>query len=115
MSPADRIRALTLAPGLLGVTIIEAAGLTAKTVIAIDAADFISGEAIRRNLISPIRQPSTPTRCRCRSARRDRRTSIAAPTYSAFQQDLVVLRMIRLVLWAMRRTGRVASVASVTW
>ena len=44
MNPSDRIRALTFAPGLAGVTILTAPGLTAKTVIAIDAADFVSGE-----------------------------------------------------------------------
>ena len=44
MNPADQVRALTVAPGVLGVTIITAPTLTAKTVIAIDAADFVSGE-----------------------------------------------------------------------
>ena len=51
MNPADQVRALAAAPGLLGVTIIPASGLTAETVIALDAADFVSGEGDAPSLI----------------------------------------------------------------
>ena len=44
MNEADRTRALAISPGLIAVNIIVAPGLTAKIVIALDAADFVSGE-----------------------------------------------------------------------
>jgi hypothetical protein len=89
MNPADRVRALTLAPGLSGVAIIDAPTLTAKTVIALDAADFASGEgdAPRFDLSEqatlhesdtpePIGTPGSPN-------------VVAAPSTSLWQQDLV--------------------------
>jgi hypothetical protein len=32
-----------------------------------------------------------------------------------FQMDLISLRMIWMVVWAMRRSGRVAFTSAVTW
>jgi hypothetical protein len=115
MNQADRVRALTLAPGLQSVSIILAAGLAPKAVIALDAADFISGEndapAFDFSDQATIHNDSVPLPI----ATTGSPNVMAAPSLSAFQQDLVVLRMLWWLVWAMRRSGRVASVASVTW
>ncbi len=113
MNPGDRIRALTLAPGLLGVTIIEAPGLTAKTVIAIDAADFVSGETTEPRF--DVSNTATINADTAPVAIGTPPNVVAAPTYSAFQQDLIVIRALWFLTWAMRRAGRVAYTASVTW
>ena len=55
---------MTWSPGLVGATIISAPGLTAKTVIALDAADFVSGEGDKPRFDlsdqSVIHQEDTP-------------------------------------------------------
>jgi hypothetical protein len=115
MSPADHVRAATVAPSLAGISILVAPGLTAKTVIALDGADFVSGEGDQprfdlsdQGVIHsedtnplPIGTPGSPN-------------VVAAPSVSLYQQDLVSLRCIWHVVWAMRRPGRVSFTSSVT-
>jgi hypothetical protein len=40
---------------------------------------------------------------------------VAAPMTSLWQQDLVAIRFVEFVTWAMARANRIASIASVTW
>jgi hypothetical protein len=115
MNAADRVRAITLAPGLSGVAIIAAPPLAAGTVIALDAGDFATGEgdAPRFDLSDqatlhadddpdPISAVGAPN-------------VVAAPSTSLWQQDLISIRLIQRVTWAMRRSGRISFVGSVTW
>ena len=115
MNPADRIRALVLAPGLLGVTILESAAITPKMVIALDASDLVTAEGDRPSFLlsenavlhvddAPlaIGTPGSPA-------------TVAAPTVSLWQEDLVAIRLILFCTWGMRRSGRVAAVSAVTW
>jgi hypothetical protein len=116
MNAADRVRALAVAPGLIGVTILEAPGLTAKTVVALDAADFVSGEndQARFDLSSQATvhaEDTAPTAIGMPGAP----AVVAAPSISMFQSDLVAIRMVAFLTWAMRRANRVAAVANVTW
>jgi hypothetical protein len=116
MTPADAIRAVTIAPGLLTVPIIQAPGLTARTIVCVDAGDFVSAEgdsprydtsdggvlAEDDSSPQPISTPGSPN-------------VVAAPTRSLWQTDCVAIRLIQFVAWAMRRAGRVSTTAAVTW
>jgi hypothetical protein len=116
MNSADRIRAVTLAPGLLSVPIIAAPGLTAKTVICLDAADFASaeGDAPRYDASDGgtlHEEDTTPLAIGTVGSP----NVVAAPTRSLWQTDAIAIRLIQFVTWAMRRANRVSTVASVTW
>jgi hypothetical protein len=116
MNPADQIRAVTLAPGLITVPIITAAGLAAKQVVCVDAADFVSaeGDAPRYDASDGgtlHEEDTTPLAI----ATTGSPNVVAAPTRSLWQTDAVAIRLIQFVCWAMRRAGRVSTVASVTW
>src|SRR5262249_47952205 len=117
MRPDDGLRALTIAPGLAGATMVIAApALAAKQIVAIDAADFVSGETdVPRFDISanatlhledstplPIASPGSPN-------------TVAAPTQSMFQQDTVALRALWYLTWGLRRPNRIAVINGVTW
>ena len=116
MSPADQIRATTIAPGLLTVPIISAPGLTARQVVCVDASDFASAEGdsprldmsegatIHEEDTSPLAIGTVGTPA-----------TVAAPTRSLFQTDAVAVRLIQFVTWALRRPNRVSTVTSVTW
>jgi hypothetical protein len=116
IGPSDAIRALTLAPGLITVPIITAPGLTAKTVICLDGADFVSAEGdsprfdmsdggtLHEEDVTPLALSATGSP-----------NVVAAPMRSLFQTDAVAIRMIQFCGWAMRRAGRVSTTSSITW
>jgi len=86
------------------------------TVIAVDAADFVSvgGEAPRFEISDQatlhmedtlplaIGTPGTPA-------------VVAAPVRSLYQTDSLALRLIMPLNWTLRRSGVVAWMAGVTW
>jgi hypothetical protein len=115
MPPADRVRALALSPGLLGVTIIEAAALTAKTVIALDCGDFVSGEGDtpRFDLSeqSTLHEDDAPAAIGVPGSP----NVVSAPSRSLFQTDTIALRFIQFVVWLLARPQRIAAVVAVTW
>jgi HK97 family phage prohead protease len=98
------------------VPIIDSATVPAKTVILIDAADFvvIGGEAPRLELsdqatlhmedTSPADLVGTGTP-----------GTVASPQRSLFQTDSIALRMVLPLNWVQRRTGTVAWTQNVTW
>lgn len=109
MPEAERVRALTLAPGLIGVTIISTPSLAAKSVVALDAADFLSGETdtpsfdvtSQATLVTADSVPVDPFG--------------TTPTSSLWQQDLIGIRALFDCTWAMRMNGRIATITGVTW
>ncbi|MGH0213676.1 peptidase U35 [Sinorhizobium meliloti] len=110
MTPAERIRALTLAPGLAAATIIETTGLPAGTIVGLDAASFVSGESD-----APMFDLS------------DKAIVVAddglpvpdfgtASTVSLWQQRLIGLRLLQSVTWGLRSAaGSIAAIGGVTW
>ena len=117
MTPADYVRASALLPGLSNLNIVIApTGLAAKVVIGLDAADFVSGEGDtpRFDMSDQATIHSDDTTPLAIGTVGSPNT-IAAPTHSLYQEDLVSLRMVWHVLWAMRRSGRIAYVATTSW
>jgi HK97 family phage prohead protease/HK97 family phage major capsid protein len=106
----DEIRAGTLNT----IPIIDSATVTAKTVILVDAADFVvvGGGAPRMEMsdqatlhmedTSPAELVASPS-------------TVAAPQRSLFQTDSIALRMVTPLNWVQRRTGTIAWTSSVTW
>lgn len=104
------------AGNLRGVPIIDSGTVPAKTVILVDAADFVvvGGEAPRFEIsdqatlhmedTAPLDLvgPGSPG-------------TVAAPQRSLFQTDSLALRMIMPLNWTQRRAGTIAWVAAVTW
>jgi HK97 family phage major capsid protein len=106
-----------VAAGTLGGwPIISSGTVPVATVIAIDAADFVSvgGDAPRFEISDEatihmedttpldIGTPGTPP-------------VVAAPVKSMFQTNSIALRLLLDINWTVRRAGVVAWVASVTW
>jgi hypothetical protein len=108
MAEATRVRALALCPGLAGVTIISAPQVPATRVIAIDASDFVSSE-------------SDPSFDASESATLVTDSSMPVPdmmsagTTSLYQQNLIGIRYLQNLTWAMRQSGRIAFVDGITW
>ncbi len=108
MAEATRVRALTLCPGLAGVTILSAPQVPATRVIAIDASDFVSSE-------------SDPSFDASESATLVTDSSMPVPdmmsagTTSLYQQNLIGIRYLQNLTWAMRQSGRIAFVDGITW
>ncbi len=131
INPAQKLTlSLTSAPGtgafpfkeeigrnqLLTYPVIAAGTVPVGTVIAVDAADFVSvgGEAPRFEISDQatlhmedttplaIGTPGTPA-------------VVAAPVRSLYQTDSLALRLIMPLNWTLRRTGVVAWMAGVTW
>ena len=106
----DEIRGGTLA----GVPIIDSATVTAKTLILVDAADFVSvgGDAPRMDIsdqatlhmedTTPLELVASPS-------------TVAAPQRSLFQTDSLALRMVMPLNWVQRRAGTVSWTQNVTW
>jgi HK97 family phage prohead protease len=104
------------AGNLGGWPVIDSGTVPLGTVIAMDAADFVSvgGEGPRFEISdqatlhledttpADIGTPGTPG-------------VVAAPVKSMFQTDSLALRLILPINWAVRRAGTVAWVAGVTW
>ena len=101
---------------LLTHLVIDSGTVPLGTVIALDAADFVTvgGEAPRFEISDqatlhmedttplPLSAVGTPA-------------TVAAPQRSLFQTDSMALRLILPLNWTLRRTGVVAWVAGVTW
>ena len=122
--PPAQARALRWTPGpdntfgwidsILGsITVVSSTNVTADTVIAVDAEDFVaamsapdfdtSGEAILHM------EDTSPGQITTGAA------AVSHPSVSMFQTAQIAVRMIMDVTWAMRRTGMVQFVSSVTW
>ena len=98
------------------VPIIPSATVTPKTMILIDAADFVvvGGEAPRLELSdqatlhmedtnpADLVGPGSPG-------------TVAAPQRSLFQTDSIALRMVMPLNWVQRRAGTIAYTTGVTW
>jgi HK97 family phage major capsid protein/HK97 family phage prohead protease len=106
----DEIRGGTLNT----IPVIDSATVTAKTVILIDAADFVvvgggpprletSDQAtLHMEDTSPAELVASPA-------------TVAAPQRSLFQTDSIALRMILPLNWVQRRTGTIAWTQNATW
>jgi HK97 family phage major capsid protein len=106
----DEIRGGTLN----GIPIIDSQTVTAKTMILVDAADFVvvGGDAPRMEMsdqatlhmedTTPLELVASPS-------------TVAAPQRSLFQTDSIALRMVLPLNWIQRRAGTVAFTTSVTW
>jgi HK97 family phage major capsid protein len=106
----DEIRSGSLAT----IPIIDSATVTAKTLILVDAADFVvtGGEAPRMEMsdqatlhmedTNPLDLVASPS-------------TVAAPQRSLFQTDSLALRMVMPLNWLQRRAGTVAWTQNVTW
>ena len=106
----DEIKAGTLG----GIPIIDSATITAKTLILVDAADFVAvgGDAPRMEMsdqatlhmedTTPLELVASPS-------------TVAAPQRSLFQTDSIALRMVLPLNWVQRRAGTVAWTQNVTW
>ena len=97
-----------------GLTVLISPTMTAGTVIAIDAAAFVSGMGVPAFRASPhvtLHMDSVPSALSAVGAP----PTVAAPMRSAFQSDVTALRTLLPIDWALRRTGAVAVVNSATW
>jgi HK97 family phage prohead protease/HK97 family phage major capsid protein len=104
-----------IAAGTLnGIPIIDSATVPTKTLILVDAADFVvvGGEAPRMEMsdqatlhmedTTPLDLVASPS-------------TVAAPQRSLFQTDSLALRMVMPLNWTQRRAGTVAWTQNVTW
>ena len=103
------------AGNLRGYPIIELSTVPAGTVIALDAADFVSvgGEAPRFEISDQAtihEEDTTPLAIVAGSP-----GTAASPVRSLWQTDSLALRMIVNMNWALRRTGMVVFTTGVTW
>jgi HK97 family phage prohead protease len=99
-----------------GWPIIQSGTVPAGTVIVIDAADFVSvtGDGPRFEISDQATlhmEDTTPTDISTTGTP----AVVAFPAKSMFQTDMLALRMIMPLTWAIRRTGTIAWVAGVTW
>ena len=117
MNASDRARALALAPGLLGLTILEASTLPAKKVVALDASDLVTGEndQARFDVSNQAVLHDEDTTPLALGTGTQGSGVLAVPTHSMFQENLSALRMIMFVTWALRRSGRIAFIGTVSW
>jgi len=98
-----------------GIPIIDSATVPSKTVILIDASDFVTmnGDAVRMELSDTATlhmEDTTPLDLVSGSP-----GTVASPQRSLFQTDSIALRMIAPLNWAIRRPGTVAWTQNVTW
>ncbi|HEY2245698.1 MAG TPA: phage major capsid protein [Xanthobacteraceae bacterium] len=96
------------------IPLIDSATVPAKTMVLVDAADFVvvGGEAPRMEMsdqatlhmedTTPLELVASPS-------------TVAAPQRSLFQTDSLALRMIMPLNWTQRRAGTIAWVQNVTW
>jgi HK97 family phage prohead protease len=102
------------AGNLNGIPLIQSSTVPLKTLILVDAADFVvvGGDAPRIDIsdqatlhmedTNPLELVASPS-------------TVAAPQRSLFQTDSLALRMILPLNWVQRRTGTVAWTQTVTW
>jgi hypothetical protein len=105
MNEAELVRALTLAPGLLRISILASPVVPPRRVIALDADDFASGGGddfdfeVSTEAAWYTADPAKPIVA----------ATAAVPVRSLRQTDSVGLRFILHATWGTRRPGRVAS------
>jgi HK97 family phage prohead protease/HK97 family phage major capsid protein len=102
------------AGNLNGIPIIASGTVPVKTLILVDAADFVvvGGEAPRMEMsdqatlhmedTTPLDLVASPS-------------TVAAPQRSLFQTDSLALRMVMPLNWTQRRAGTIAWTDTVTW
>lgn len=100
---------------LANIPIIDSASVPSKTVILIDASDFVSmsGDSLRMDASDQATlhmEDTTPLDLVSGSP-----GTVASPQRSLFQTDTMALRMIMSLNWAIRRTGVLAWTQNVTW
>ena len=100
---------------LNGIPIIDSAVIPVKTIILVDAADFVvaGGEAPRFDMSDQATlhfDDSAPLDLVAGSP-----GTVAAPQKSLFQTDSLALRMIWPMNWTQRRPGTIAYTQAVTW
>lgn len=95
--------------------VISSTSITAGTVIAVDAADFVTGTGdspmFETSDQATIHMEDTPAAISATGTP----NTVAAPVRSMFQTNSVALKMTMDVTWAMRRSGMVQYISSVTW
>lgn len=101
---------------LLNIPVIKSSTVTAKTLILLDAADFVSvgGDAPRMEISDQATlhlEDTTPLEIIAAGTP----NVTAAPVRSLWQTDTLALRMILPLNWALRRTGQLAWTQTVTW
>jgi hypothetical protein len=106
----DEIRGGTLAT----VPFIDSATVPAKTMVLVDAADFVvvGGDAPRMEISDQATLHMEDTNPQELVASP---STVAAPQRSLFQTDSLALRMVLPLNWIQRRAGTVAYTTSVTW
>lgn len=95
--------------------VIPSTTVTAGTIIAVDTADFVTGTGdapmFESSDQATIHMEDTPTALSAVASP----NTVAAPIRSMFQTNSVALKMTMDVTWAMRRSGMVQTIASVSW
>jgi len=95
--------------------VISSTSITAGTVIAVDAADFVTGTGdspmFETSDQATIHMEDSPSAISATGTP----NTVAAPVRSMFQTNSVALKMTMDVTWAMRRSGMVQYISSVTW
>ena len=102
------------AGNLSGIPFIDSATVPTKTMILVDAADFVvvGGEAPRMEMSDQATlhmEDTTPADLVASPS------TVAAPQRSLFQTDSLALRMVMPLNWTQRRAGTVAWTQNVTW
>jgi hypothetical protein len=101
---------------LMNIPIIDSATVTSKTVILVDAADFVTAgaEGARFELSDSATlhmEDTSPAELVGTGSP----GTVASPQRSLFQTDSIALRMILNLNWLMRRSGNVVWTQNVTW
>ena len=104
------------AGNLNGIPFIDSSTVPAKTVILIDAADFVvaGGEAPRMDMSDQATlhmEDTTPLELVGTGSP----GTVASPQRSLFQTDSLALRMVMPLNWLQRRAGTLAWTQNVTW
>ena len=98
---------------LANIPVIDSATVPAKTLILIDAADFVvaGGGAPRMEMSdqATLHMDDAATELVASPS------TVAAPQRSLFQTDSIALRMVLPLNWVQRRTGTIAWTQNVTW
>jgi len=103
--------------GTLGnIPFIDSSTVPVKTLILVDAADFVSiGGGAPRFDISDSATIHMEDTSPAELVGTGSPGTVASPQRSLFQTDSLALRMVMPLNWAMRRTGMVTWVQNVTW
>ncbi|MGY5792097.1 phage major capsid family protein len=116
MNSIQAANAAMLVAGFGAVDVIASDTVPAKTVIALDTADFVSsvddGEVRVENDATVISRDD-PAPVSTGASGTD--AASGSPHQSLWQLDLLAIRIVEDISWAMRRAGRVSVVANTKW